>query len=192
VSFNSQKTNSFMAILRTYIFAFLLIIFSAGNVFAQSVELQVDNIRREMKAIDADNSLKTVVIDNDEKFLKNLTDGGIMLTGRFKNDEIKKLEAWIGLSDGIQIRQYYFKNGKLIFVYKIFEKYVYDEIQEQLDYSKTTGKSGTRYFFHNGKLLEYTTFGETQYEQESFEKLTEEAIELQKILAKKNKVLKNF
>ena len=82
--------------------------------FAQSKDEQIKLIRKKFETINKDTTLKKVELENEE-FLSNMTDGGGKLTGFYKNNEIKKIYEWIGLSNGISIKEFYFDKEQLIF-----------------------------------------------------------------------------
>src|SRR6187399_2214269 len=94
--------------------------------FAQTKDEQIKLIRKKFEIINKDSTLRKVVLENED-FLSNMTDGGGKLTGFYKDKEIKKIYEWIGLSNGISIKEFYFDKERLIFVYEKFDSFVFDD-----------------------------------------------------------------
>ena len=119
----------------------------------------------------------------------NMTDGGGELTGFYKNKEIKKIYEWIGLSNGISIKEYYFDKGQLIFVYEKFDSFVFDDKKNELDLTKTKTNFEGRYYFSNKKQFSKSMKGNKHLagQQTSTEKsLLESADDNMKLLNKKS------
>ena len=127
--------------------------------FAQTKDEQIKLIRKKFEIINKDTTLKKVVLENEE-FLSNMTDGGGKLTGFYKNKEIKKIYEWIGLSNGISIKEFYFDKGQLIFVYEKFDSFVFDDKKNEFDLTKTKTIFEGRYYFNNKKLFSESTKGD--------------------------------
>ena len=127
--------------------------------FAQTKDEQIKLIRKKFETINKDTTLKKVVLENEE-FLSNMTDGGGKLTGFYKNKEIKKIYEWIGLSNGISIKEFYFDKGQLIFVYEKFDSFVFDDKKNEFDLTKTKTIFEGRYYFENKKLFSRSTKGD--------------------------------
>ena len=142
-----------------HIVLFLLgtIIFSVS--FAQTKDEQIKLIRKKFEIINKDTTLGKVTLETEE-FLTNMTDGGGELTGFYKNKEIKKIHEWIGLSNGISIKEFYFDKGQLIFVYEKFDSFVFDDKKNEFDLTKTKTVFEGRYYFSNKKLLSESTKGD--------------------------------
>ena len=136
--------------------------------YGQSKEDQIKAIRKEFTAINNATTLKKVTLENEE-FLENMTDGGGALTGFYEAGTIRKIHQWVGLSNGIEIKEYYFKNGRLIFVYEKFNSFVYDNDKAQFDQSKTERTFEGRYYFNNQKLIDYVTTGHNRFEDDSID-----------------------
>jgi hypothetical protein len=142
-----------MFTLRNSIFLpFLLFAFNLATS-GQSNSAQVKSIKREFETINSDTTLKKVVLENEEFLGENIGDGGGKLVGFFKNHTVKKIYQWLGLSNGIEIKEYYFKDGKLIFIYEVFKSFEYDQIRNQMDYKKISTTFEGRYYFKNSKLI---------------------------------------
>ncbi|HMK20597.1 MAG TPA: hypothetical protein VK492_20495 [Chitinophagaceae bacterium] len=103
--------------------------------------------------------MRKVTLENEE-FLTNMTDGGGELTGFYKNKEIKKIHEWIGLSNGISIKEFYFDKGQLILVYEKFDSFVFDDKKNEFDLAKTKTVFEGRYYFSNKKIFSESTKGD--------------------------------
>ena len=156
--------------------------------FAQTRDEQIKLIRKKFEAINKDTTLRRVTLENEE-FLVNIPDGGGELTGFYKNKEIKKIYEWIGLSNGISIKEFYFDNGQLIFVYEKFDLFAFDDKTNEIDHSKTKTIFEGRYYFNKKKLFNKSTKGDKSLaaRDESTEKiLVERANENLETLNKKS------
>jgi len=127
--------------------------------FAQTKNEQIKLIREKSGIINKDTTLKKVILENEE-FLEEMTDHGGTLVGYYKIGEIKKIYESIGLSNGITIREFYFDNGQLIFVYEKFESFVFDDKKGEFDFSQTKTIFEGRYYFSNEKLFNKSTKGD--------------------------------
>ena len=95
--------------MRTLLYLNILVITclaSVCNSSAQTRSDQINIIRKEFQAINADTTLKKVTLENEEFLGDNIGDGGGKLTGFYKDKSIKKILLWLG--------RYYFQNQKLI------------------------------------------------------------------------------
>ena len=82
-----------------------------------------------------------------------------MLTGFYKDKEIKKIYEWIGLSNGINIKEFYFDSGQLIFVYERFDSFIFDDRKKEFDFTKTKTIFEGRYYFKDNNLFKRYTKG---------------------------------
>ena len=156
--------------------------------FAQTKNEQIKLIRKKFEIVNRDTTLRKVTLENEE-FLTNMTDGGGELTGFYKNKEIKKIYEWIGLSNGISIKEFYFDSGQLIFVYEKFDSFVFDDKKNEFDLSKTKTIFEGRYYFNNEKLFSRSIKGDkalTVQDESTEQLLVQKANENAKTLNKKN------
>ena len=170
-----------------HIFLFFLGTVSLIVSFAQSKEEQIKLIRKKFETINKDTTLRKVVLENEE-FLNNMTDGGGKLTGFYMNKEIKKIYEWIGLSNGISIKEFYFDKGQLIFVYEKFDSFVFDDKKNEFDLTKTKTVFEGRYYFNNKKLFSRSTKGDkalAAQDESTEEELVKKANENLQTLSKK-------
>lgn len=142
-----------------HIFLFFLATAILIVSFAQTRDEQIKMIRKKFETINKDTTLKKVELENEE-FLSNMTDGGGKLTGFYKNKEIKKIYEWIGLSNGISIKEFYFDKEQLIFVYEKFDSFVFDDKKNEFDLTKTKTIFEGRYYFNNKKLFSRSAKGD--------------------------------
>jgi hypothetical protein len=141
-----------------HIFSFFLGVLFFFVSFAQTKEEQIKSIRKKFEIINRDTTLRKIALENEE-FLTNMTDGGGELTGFYKNKEVKKIYEWIGLSNGISTKEFYFDKEQLIFVYEKFDSFVFDDKKNESDLTKTKTIFEGRYYFNNEKLFSKSTKG---------------------------------
>lgn len=152
-----------------YSFSLLLLLFVVLTGCGQSnQEKQVEDIVREVLAIDAATQLKEVKLDAED-FLMHQPDNGGELIGFFENRSIRKISLWVGLSNGFETKDYYFKNDMLIFVHEQFNSIIYDTERDEFDVSKTEKTFNGRYFFKSGKMLHYETTGHNRFEDDTID-----------------------
>lgn len=155
---------------------------------AQSTKDRILQIRNDFVEINTDTALKKLSL-SDEEFLENIPDGGGELTGYYKNGELVKLTEWIGLSYGNSTREFYFKRGRLFFVFEQFASFIQNE--EGLDKSQTKTTFEGRYYIHQGRLIDKKIKGRRTIEDEEpadVVKAFEETLkEYKELLAQKKK-----
>lgn len=128
-------------------------------VYAQSKEdrqYRFFSIKKLYQEINAYKQYTTVTIDDAEILLGHGTDNGASLTGYFKNDTLKKMVEWVGLSNKVIQNEYYISKGKLVFVYTTESSYNYNDSTQSFDYSKLILVFTGRYYFKNDKLIDST------------------------------------
>jgi hypothetical protein len=170
-----------------------ILLFISSLAHGQDISGKYPELIERVKSINGDTSLIKVVLTNEE-FMKNPTDGGGELTGYFRGPEIKKIRREIGLSYGLEVYDYYFHNGKLIFVYEVLNGFLFDEEKEMLDHSMTEVNFIGRYYFKDGKLFDSETTGHNRFEDDSLDiekTLTAEAAECLRWLSQKSKSQRN-
>lgn len=137
-------------------------------VIGQDISQKYPELIKRIKSINQDSSFEKVSLNNEE-LLNQITDGGSELIGYFKKSEPQKIIKEIGLSHGIKTFDYYFTYGKLIFIYEIFEGFVYNDSLQKFDYTKTENNFIGRYYFKNNKLVDSETTGHNRFDGEEFE-----------------------
>ena len=124
----------------------------------QGIDDKIQIIKKRFTSINTDNAYSIVTLDNEE-FLEQMTDGGGQLKGYLKGGGFSKIYENIGLSYCIQIREYYFWDNKLIFVFEKEDDFALDSLGT-IDHTKTKAAFEGRYYFDNGKLISTKTKGE--------------------------------
>jgi hypothetical protein len=136
--------------------------------YSQSKATLIQNIRKEFQQINNTKGYQIISLDAEE-FLEQAPDGGGELKGYFKNDTLKKIVVSVGISNGMESREFYFKNNQLIFVFEKFDSYVYTEKKKELDYTKTERSFEGRYYFNKGKLIDHISMGHNRFEDDSLD-----------------------
>lgn len=96
-------------------------------------------------------STENVTLENEEFMGEKMTDRGGELNGYFNQSSLRKVQERIGVSNGDWKRDYYFKNGSLIFVDAYFESGVQPD--GTIVFSETHTTSESMYYFYQGKLI---------------------------------------
>lgn len=128
----------------------------------------IAEISKEVSTINAATNFTEVILDADA-FLENQPDGGGELKGFYEAGSNRSIRLWLGLSNGFETKDYYFKNGKLIFVQEQFNSFVYDIQNDTFNLNKTEKTFDGRYYFVNGKLLHYETTGHNRFEDDAID-----------------------
>ena len=165
--------------------AFAIVNASAGQTKAE----QVQAIRKEFQAINGDSTMKKITMENEEFTEQLVTDGGRELTGYYKNGQVRKVRHWVGISHGNEIKEFYFRDGKLIFVYEQFNSFPYDGKKGEHIHSITKTTFEGRYYFNNDKLIDRKITGKKQFEDKTIDPakaLLSEVSEYLELLGKKN------
>ncbi len=139
-------------------------------VSGQDKENTIKDIKQKIQSINQDTNYQIVTVDNeaflDTGFIKQPGKGYGQLTGYFKNNKIYKILEIIGvkLLHDIATTEYYFSDGKLIFIYE-YEKYGPDisiDSTGTVDHKKTGFDFEGRYYFNNDKVINTLTSGQQQ------------------------------
>ena len=147
-----------------FILALILSVILSQASNGQSNAGKLLNIRKIVQKINNDTALKIRTIDNTEEFLGHATDGGGKLMGYFHNDSICKIFATVGLSYGSIRDEYYFSNGRLIFVYEVEKDFPEADSLGGLDFNKLILAFEGRYYFKNDKLIDKSSKGKRRFE----------------------------
>jgi hypothetical protein len=146
----------------------LLLSLSISSVCGQNNTGLTEIIQRLVMGINRDTTLKAIELDNEYFIMEGkVTDGGISLTGYSKNGNIVKIVSWVGLSIGNEIFEFYYKNGKLIFVYEEFHSFVFDEEKSELRHDTTEITFKDKYYYYQNKLIDYVTTGHNRFEDDT-------------------------
>ena len=165
-------------------FKLMVTVFLIISTFVSSYSQVKTDLLKKIQAINSDTKLKKVTLDNDE-FLENVPDGGCQLIGYYKKDSLIKMTEWIGLSYGNRIREFYFKNNKLFFLYEKFESFIRNNNTNEPDLTKTKITFEGRYYFNSLKLIDQKVSGRRRFQEKNLDiaiDLLEEAKEDYRIL----------
>ena len=132
-----------------------------ADCFAQQNISTVDNIRKAVEKINSDTSYTTKTLDNEE-FMKQMTDGGGQLTGYFKNGQLWKIIARIGLSSCVNTTEYYVQDDKLYFVYIEGKEFKYVDSLASFDPNIHNVTMECRFYYVNGKMIKSILTGSTR------------------------------
>ena len=137
---------------------YLLLLFAlANNVrsYSQSdKDSIIKNIRQVYQQINDDKTLHTVTLAEPEFLGEDVQlDGGAELKGYFKNDTLCKMVLAFGLSYAARKYDYYFSNGRIVFIYETEEDYPMKK-DGGLNYDKMVLAFEGRYYYDNGKLIQ--------------------------------------
>ncbi len=147
---------------------FLISTTLAGQDF-HDLHPEVTKLKKEL-----DHSLsdfKKVHLENEE-FLLEMTDGGGELVGYFKNGQIIKIEEWVGLSNAVATRHFYFLEGELYFVEEEKNQFTFNTETGEFDYSE-------RELVFRGRYLFIPAFDALT---EGHDQLTSESVDIEKFL----------
>jgi hypothetical protein len=174
------------------IFVILLTTILTNSVFISSAQNKaaiISFIKKEFRLINADSSYKVKVLDNEETMHEG-SDGGSQLTGYYKNGKIRKIVDWVGISYGVHITEYYFKNEELIFIYKTFNAFALDNKTQSLLYDSLAKTFEGRYYFYKNNKISFSEKGTDPF-RDQFDIVADpalpqvQAMRLKQILAKK-------
>jgi hypothetical protein len=128
---------------------------------------QSSNIEQVRKAVEEINlaTLVTKTLAN-EQFLDQITDGGGVLTGYFKNGELVKVVERVGLSSCVSNYEYYICDGALIFVYGQEKVFPYLDSTNTFDYKTRAVSMECRFYFDKGNLIESKFAGQPRCSNE--------------------------
>jgi len=155
--------------MRTAVFA-ILISLTVTYVSGQDKDLTVKNIELKTRSIDTDSSYKIIILYNeaflDTGFINQPAKGYGQLTAYLKNGNIYKIREIIGLKllSDIATTDYYFSDGKLIFVYEseIYNPDAFIDNEGTVDKRKPGPDFEGKYYFSNNKVIFTTTNGQQQ------------------------------
>lgn len=114
----------------------------------------LEEIKRKFQQINTASDYHLVKLEDAVQIIGHATDGGATLTGYFKNDTLKKIVEWVGLSNRIVQNEYYLDKGDLVFVYSTEKQYAYNDSLQTLDYAVLVPSFQGRYYFKGSKLID--------------------------------------
>lgn len=126
------------------------------TAFAQTNADKINHIKQVFKSINTDNTLKRVVIDNEElskyRTYDETPDGGEELTDYSRNDTLVKIIYVVGLSNRKIAYEYYLENAKPVFVYEKQQYFPYNSKTGEMDFTKLEPGFEGRYYL-DGKTV---------------------------------------
>lgn len=130
----------------------LLILFASGSLYAQQATLAAKKIDAKVASIDKMKGVAVKIL-RDRDVSDEATDGGMTLTGYYKNDTLLRINFWVALFDGIWDCNYYYQNDSLIYASEKHKTYLVDSAKQTIDYNHTNLKGENRFYIDNGKLV---------------------------------------
>ena len=148
--------------MRTIIFISTFLV-AINTSFGQLPE-KIKSIQKLVEIINNDTGYTIKALSNDYFIDKKneSTDGGQELKGYYKGKKLKKIIYSVGISVCMRTYEYYLSDSNLIFVFE--KEFDYPEIKDSsgeyvLDYSKTVPAFEGRYYFNNGKIIQFKNKG---------------------------------
>ena len=131
--------------MKKHLLILLLLSFIIG--FSQNLDL----IKKEVEKINNTKNFKIKTIPNDYfvKVKNEATDNGQELKGYYKNNQLKKISHFAGLSAWNIVTEYYYKDNQLIFILES----KYQSVSENGFLEKPKLLYKNRYYFHNNELI---------------------------------------
>lgn len=142
-------------------------------LYAQKENPAIKKIEARATAIDKAKGLAVKIL-RDREISEEATDGGMTLTGYYKNDTLLKMNFWVATFDGIWDCNYYYSNDSLIYANEKQKTYLVDSAKQTLDYNHTTLKTENKFYFSKGKLIKKSSNGAPMTYDIPDEKIVEE------------------
>ncbi len=128
--------------------------------FATKQPTQTNNHKNEINSIDT--FVQTVNAHKHsfiiEKTILGTDDGG-QLTGYYDRQGLRKIDIWLGMSNNSLSQQFYFQNGRLIYMEQTRKYYSWDRNKGKIDRTKTSKIKNERYYFLNGIFIQHIPNG---------------------------------
>ena len=162
---SNYQIRPFFAIQMLRVATIVFLFFSYLNVNGQTVAQTVKDIRKKFQIINATKGYKTVTIDYET--LNTLTGievhDGAEVTGYLKDKKLHKMVYSAFHSNMKETIEYYYWDGKPIFIYQRLEQPTYDTVTTSLDFTKTTLQFECRIYCKNGKVVQILKSGDPLY-----------------------------
>lgn len=136
----------------------LILLLLSAIAYGQESKEAIKKIEDKVRRIDSAKGLTVKVLRDKE--VDELADGGLSLTGYYKNDKLIKMQFWVAQMEAIWDCSYYYDNDSLIFANEKEKAYRVDSAKMEIDFNHTTVKMDNRFYFDKGKLIRKTTNGE--------------------------------
>ncbi|WP_271855354.1 hypothetical protein [Patiriisocius marinus] len=158
-------------------------IFIGLTSYGQSLIDNYPAIKFEKELIDTNDSLKIIVLENED-FLDQMGDGGGKLKAYYNTElDVKKIEVILFKSLGIQQYTFYAINEKLIFIKDRFKQFEFNIETNIFDYSKFDGGYYGAYIFEKNKLIDLVSTGHNRFEDDAIDAETTFKIEFNSYLS---------
>lgn len=152
---------------RLLILPFLFIVLSIN---AQSIIEKYPDVKELEKALDSNDSLQSIILENED-FIEGSSDGGGKLVGFYNaaNNEIRKVTVAFFLPYGIQYYSFYLENEQLVLVLGCAKYFGYDTKSNRIDKNNFDGGFSGIYIFQNRKLIDQISTGHNRFEDDSID-----------------------
>ncbi|AHM59223.1 hypothetical protein D770_04780 [Flammeovirgaceae bacterium 311] len=168
---------------------FLLPLLLVHKGYSQGFTDRHKDVFERVEQINAVQDNDTIALEYQEE-LWQITEGGGVLVGSYKEGNLVKMVLRSYLSSGINTFSYYFSDGELFFVNEVFDQFHHNEKTNWYDPSNTERNFNGNYIFQNEKLIDLETLGHNRFEDDALDPETEllnEAIQLKELLESKMK-----
>ena len=129
---------------------------SAGTPLAKATrDSLIRDIRTIFHRINTDTTLRVVSLDEEafEEAVGGAPDNGGDVTGYFKKDTLVKLILSVGPSFGLKDYEYYYDQGRIVFIYEKDQHFPVLKDGSGLDHEKLVVGFEGRFYFNKGKLI---------------------------------------
>jgi len=138
------------------ILSLFLSIFLFGNIFSQTTEQNIQEIRTQFKLVNSQKDFKKVYLENEE-FTDQIPSEGCGLDAYYKNGQVYKIIESDAVSNAVYTTEYYLKDNKLIFVYRKEQHFSINP--ETGDYSNLETTYEERVYYKNGEIIRHLKKG---------------------------------
>ena len=147
----------------------LILLLLTITSYGQDLVGKYPDIKNERIQIDKNDSVKKIVLENEE-FLDNMTDEGGILTGFYdEKKEIRKIQVQVFLSTGVQEYDFYLKNENPILILDDFKRFAWNEKTNEFDYDKFDGGFSGTYLFKDEELIDQISLGHNRFEDDQID-----------------------
>lgn len=137
------------------------------SVSAQTKEEKITHIKQQFAAINADRSYEKIVLPNEDFVDEQATDGGMEVTGYFKDGKLVKISEFVGVSNGNYITEYYLDADTLIFAFCRFQMFQYTDSAGFNRSRMGDVVFEGRYYFDRNKLIDKIIKGDKEYDDKA-------------------------
>ncbi|MFC6858157.1 hypothetical protein [Zunongwangia atlantica] len=137
---------------------------------AQNLIEKYPGVKELEKALDSNDSLQSIILENED-FIEGSSDDGGELIGFYDaaNNEIRKIALTLFLSYGIQYYSFYLKNEQLVLVRDRTKYFGYDTKSNRIDKNNFDGGFSGIYIFRNKQLIDQISTGHNRFEDDSID-----------------------